>query len=219
MKLQFCDIHGLNTNKSYNVADQAQYNISFMIHIILKKYIAVLSNLFTRIHNVENHIMTLDVFQNLSWYSNYDISNFWTHYSDVIMGESVSQIPSLAIVYSTVYSDADQRIYQSTASLAFVRGIHRWPVNYPHKGPVKRTMFPFDDVLMFPWIAKTSTVVFFAGQMTSCLWWKNNNLSIYLEQCAWTLIMIFRKLRFLDSGLTPLVSCRCDFTVWIWFYG
>ena len=43
---------------------------------------------------------------------------------------------------------ADQRIHQSCASLAFVRGIHRWPVNSPPKGPVTRKMFPFDDVIM-----------------------------------------------------------------------
>ena len=53
------------------------------------------------------------------------------------------------VVYSTVYSGPDQRKRQSTASLAFVRGIHRWPVNYPHKGPVTRRMFPFDDVIMY----------------------------------------------------------------------
>ena len=38
--------------------------------------------------------------------------------------------------------------YQSSASLTFVRGIHRWPVNSPHKRPVTRKMFPFDDVIM-----------------------------------------------------------------------
>ena len=54
----------------------------------------------------------------------------------------------LTSVYSTVYSGADQRKYQSSASLAFVRGIHRWPVNSPHKGPVTRKMFPFDNVIM-----------------------------------------------------------------------
>ena len=36
--------------------------------------------------------------------------------------------------------------HQSPASLAFVRGIHRGPVNSPHKGPVTRKMFSFDDV-------------------------------------------------------------------------
>ena len=51
--------------------------------------------------------------------------------------------------YSIVYSDADQRKHQSSASLVFVRGIHRGPVNSPHKCPVTRKMFPFDDVIMW----------------------------------------------------------------------
>ena len=51
------------------------------------------------------------------------------HYDDVMMGAIVSQITSFTIVYSTVYSDADQRKHQSSASLAFVRGIHRGPEN------------------------------------------------------------------------------------------
>ena len=45
---------------------------------------------------------------------------------------------------------ADQRKQQSSASLAFVRGIHWWPVDSPLKGPVTRKMFPFDDVIMMP---------------------------------------------------------------------
>ena len=71
-----------------------------------------------------------------------------THYCEVIMSAMASQIVSLTIVYSTVYS-GDQTKYQSSASLAFVRGIHRWPVNSPHKGPVTWKMFPFDDVIMW----------------------------------------------------------------------
>ena len=70
------------------------------------------------------------------------------HYHDVIMGVVASQVTSLTHVYSTVYSDADQRKHQSSASLAFVRGIHRRPANSPHKWPVTRKMFPFDDVIM-----------------------------------------------------------------------
>ena len=53
------------------------------------------------------------------------------HYSDVIMGTMVSQITSLTIVYSTIYSGADQRKHQSSTSLAFLWGTHRWPVNSP----------------------------------------------------------------------------------------
>ena len=71
-----------------------------------------------------------------------------THNNDVIMSEMASQITSLTIVYSTVCSCADQRQHQSSTSLAFVWGIHRWPVNSPHKGPVTRKIFPFDDVIM-----------------------------------------------------------------------
>ena len=72
------------------------------------------------------------------------VSVVW-HYNDVKMWSMASQI---TIVYSTVYSGADQRKHQSTASLAFVREIHRRPVNSPHKGPVTRKMFPFDYVIM-----------------------------------------------------------------------
>ena len=69
-------------------------------------------------------------------------------YDDVIMGAIASQITSLTSVNSTVYSDADYRKHQSSASLAFVWGIHRGPVNSPHKWPLTRKMFPFDDVIM-----------------------------------------------------------------------
>ena len=72
-----------------------------------------------------------------------------SHYSDVIMSAVVSHITGVSIVYSTVCSVADQRKLQNSASLDFVRGIHRWPVNSPHKGPVTWKMFPFDDVIMY----------------------------------------------------------------------
>ena len=70
------------------------------------------------------------------------------HYNGVIMGAMASQITSLTIVYSIVYSGADQIKHQSSASLDFVWGIHRSPVNSPHKGPATGKMFSFDDVVM-----------------------------------------------------------------------
>ena len=73
---------------------------------------------------------------------------FLSHYDDATMGAMTCQITSLTIVCSTVYSGTDQSKHQSSASLAFVRGIHRGPVNSPHKWPVTRKMFPFDDVIM-----------------------------------------------------------------------
>ena len=71
------------------------------------------------------------------------------------------QITSLTVVYSTVYSDADQRKHQSSTSLAFVRGIHRGPVNSPNKWPVTRKMFPLDDVTM---IQKIHTNHWYVGR-------------------------------------------------------
>ena len=76
----------------------------------------------------------------------YDSHSF--QHNDVIMGAIASQITSLAIVHSSVYSDADKRKHQSSASLAFMRGTHRRPVNSPHKWPVTRKMLPFDDVII-----------------------------------------------------------------------
>ena len=70
------------------------------------------------------------------------------HYNDVIMGTVASQITSLTIFYSTVYSGAYENKHLCSASLAFVQGIHSGPVNSPHKWPVTRKMFPFDDVIM-----------------------------------------------------------------------
>ena len=60
-----------------------------------------------------------------------------------------SRITSLTIVYSTLNSGADERKYQSSTSLAFMWGIHRSPVNSPHKWPITMKMFPFDDVIMY----------------------------------------------------------------------
>ena len=80
------------------------------------------------------------------------------HCSGVVMGAMASQITSLTIVYSTVYSGADQRKDQSFASLAFVWGIHRWPVNSPHKWPVTQKMLPFDDIIMM-WVVQFHVII------------------------------------------------------------
>ena len=61
---------------------------------------------------------------------------------------------------------------QSSASLAFAWGIHRGPVNSPHKRPVTRKMFPFDDVIIFwrfinAWCVDKS--MFIVGELRSTL--------------------------------------------------
>ena len=85
------------------------------------------------------------------------------------MGSIASLITSLTSVYSTVHSGADQRKHKSSASLAFVWGIHRRPVNSPHKWPVSRKMFPFVDAIM------CRRILFFK---TSCL------IGKYLMWCS-----------------------------------
>ena len=93
------------------------------------------------------------------------------HY--VTLSAMASQITSLTIVYLSVYSGAGQRKHQSSASLAFVRGIHRWLVHSPHKWPVKRKMAPFDDVM----------IVLFLSCVLSCMgyvWYSLGEMSHHI---------------------------------------
>ena len=90
----------------------------------------------------------------LLWTHNPQIRNLTKHYNDVTMGTIASQITSLTIVYSTVYSDVDKRKHQSSASLAFVRGIHRGPVNSPHKWPWRGKCF---HLMTSSWIRANPT--------------------------------------------------------------
>ena len=122
------------------------------------------------------------------------------HYDDVIMGAIASLITSLTIVYSTVYSDADQRKHQSSASLAFVWGIHRGPVNSPHKWPVTRKMFSFDDVIMI----ETKMVLF---------WWTFQHWSWTNSVCGqrWKLSQNkWRYFRFSDNIVAASLCIRDD---------
>ena len=107
------------------------------------------------------------------------------HYSDVIMGMMASRITSLTIVYSTVYSGADQRKHQSSTSLAFVRGIYQWPANSPHQWPMTRKMFPFYDVIsMWPWF---HALVRLCLLVPTCCWCDECPLrSVRSYQSAWT---------------------------------
>ena len=130
------------------------------------------------------------------------------HYSDVIMGAMASQIIGVSIVCSTVCSGADQRKHQSSASLAFVRGIHRWPVDSPHKGPVTRKMFPFDDV---SWLLSIVMEGNLCKQSTNCtiLWSYSVHPNIH---AVVTLVMFapiymsgFLPLQLVLSGTTEIV--------------
>ena len=96
------------------------------------------SNIFFHTKAIENSVCKISSILSVSL----------CHYNDVIMGMMASQITSLTIVYSIDYSGVDQRKHQSSVSLAFVRGIHRWPVNSTHKWSATRKKFPFDDIII-----------------------------------------------------------------------
>ena len=110
-------------------------------------------------HNTWHSKITQRISENVCRYSilmgSFSCNHTDSHYDDVIMSAIASQITSLTSAYSTVYSGANQRKHESSASLAFVRG----PVNSPHKGSVTRKMFPFDDVIMLAWRVHTSWTV------------------------------------------------------------
>ena len=71
------------------------------------------------------------------------------HNSGIIMSEMASQITGVSIVFPIVCSGTYQRKHQSSASLVFVREIHRSPVGSLHKGLVTGKIFPFDDVIIW----------------------------------------------------------------------
>ena len=128
------------------------------------------------------------------------------------MGSIASQITSLTIVYSIVYSDADQRKHQCSASLAFVRGIHRGPVNSPHKWPVTRKMFPFDDVIMIVCIMRHSAPMidtyYRRGLFYTNHWNNYDDLSKWkhFQRCYWPFVM----------GIHPLPAL---IILWAWTNG
>ena len=113
---------------------------------------------------------TLGIFES-SWDLIKHFRGYWhdrltvIHYSDVKMGAMASQITGVSIVCSVVCSGADQIKHQSSASLAFVMTIHRWPVNSPQNGPVARKMFEFSDVIMSLNIQITHKAVHWSWQV------------------------------------------------------
>ena len=81
------------------------------------------------------------------------------HYNKVIMSTMAFQFNSLTIIYSTVYSGADQRKHQSSASLAFVRGIHRSSVMTQRAGKAENVSIwwrhhvrSMSKAIMLPWL-------------------------------------------------------------------
>ena len=138
-----------------------------------------------------------------------ELKFYQKNYNGVIMGAMASEITRLTIVYSTVYSGTDQRKHQSSASLAIVLGIHRWPVNSPHKWPVTRKIFPLDDVIMISLASFCNfvryTAVILPAIPGSC------RKSPTIRQIQWMLWTneILRDLSF-KMGLLPVCRFYCE---------
>ena len=134
------------------------------------------------------------------------------HYSGVIISTMVLKSLASRLFTQPFFSVADQRKHQSSASLAFVRGIHRWPVNSTRKGPAARKMFPFDDVIMILFLLPSMTgdmkttsfvllrsdlrgwhfvsccrwqICFFAVYPTACIKRKGGNLTGSIDKTTW----------------------------------
>ena len=142
--------------------------------------------------------------------------NRCSHYGDIIMGAIASQITSITIVYLTVYSDAGQR-KQSSASLAFLRGIHLGPVNSPHKWPVTRKMFPFHDVIMgisdrldetFVEVANET-----AGPYVLCDYIKNGSMLLVTVNCEQTILGRYVRLRRDEDAPDQYIINVCEVSV------
>ena len=102
------------------------------------------------------------------------------------MSAMVSQITGVSFVCSTVGSGADQEIHQSSASLAFVWVIHRWHMNSPHKRPVTRIMFSFDDVIM-----KRTNWVFVTAKRPLSEKIKDKYRNEYMRVCVRACLWVF----------------------------
>ena len=95
------------------------------------------------------------------------------HYIDVIMTTMASQITSFTVVYSAVYSDADQRRHQSSASLAFVWGIRRDRWIHRTKGQLRRKYFhlmtsSWDGLLILDHIPSRAPMIACVNHLLSC---------------------------------------------------
>ena len=150
-----------------------------MSHIILVSVMILISswgfvkNSFIEMEGIFIANKTIDFLPKLLF-----LGNPIAHYNDVIMSARASQITSFTIVYSTVYSGAFQRKHQRSTSLASVRGIHRWPVNFRHKGPVTRRKLPFVDVIMAQLTKLCSSRLSSIGSSDNCStrYWQRGSL-------------------------------------------
>ena len=106
------------------------------------------------------------------------------------MSDTASQITGVSIVDSTICLGADQRKHQSIASLAFVRGIHRWLVDSPHIGPVTFKMFPFDNVVFKTCYQKIITWSRETVEFVVYIWYRSEIWQTPSQQWCWNVCQL-----------------------------
>ena len=106
----------------------------------------------------------------------------WGHYNDIMISAMASQITSLTIVHSIVYSFIHACIKENIKSSA-------WPVNSPHERPGTRKFFPFDDVIMVISVP--------LGQ--SYDWWRNPDEYLRLHQVQILINIIITEIKLRQS--------------------
>ena len=105
------------------------------------------TNMIQGFRHWDSHVIQRNILENTKY------KEMWlVHYNDVIMSAMASQITSFYDCFLHRLFGRRSKKTSSSASLAFVRGIHRSPMNSPNKGPV-RPMFPLDDVIMLRLLA------------------------------------------------------------------
>ena len=81
----------------------------------------------------------------------------------------------------------------SSASLAFVWGIHRGPVNSPHKWPITRKMFPFDDVVMTEYTKSAKIVsMCFSGAISDLYYHFTDQMPNFSRVNYWSGVLPYR---------------------------
>ena len=102
---------------------------------------------------------------------------------NVITSAMASEITGISTAWSAICSGANQRKHQNPVSLAFVRGIRRWPMNSLHKRPVTHKMFPFDDVIMSKHIAPVLQMPDYAVPLDGLFMQFKDSFDLKISQC------------------------------------
>ena len=151
------------------------------------------------------------------------------HQNEVIMGAMASQITSVSIVYSTVYSGVNERKHQSSASLSFVRGIHWWRVNSPHKGSVMRKYY---HLMMSSWTITEIHPSIFCSYQSNIIPWLpfNQCLLIVLQNVStmgghvwwrgtsyWHFLLTIHICKILYCDVSSLPDCQITTNLCTWY--